>query len=101
MASRLELHKKLCDILGSRNVYYRPPASVNMKYPAIKYDLKGYKKVYANAGAYRLIPSYEVTLIDHDPDSPCVEKILALPYCQFDRSYPADNLNHFVFTLFN
>ena len=101
MASRLELHKTLCDILGSRNVYYQPPASVNMKYPAIRYDLQGYKKVYANAGAYRLLPSYKLTLIDTNPDSPYVARILALPYCQFDRSYPADNLNHFIFTLFN
>jgi hypothetical protein len=29
-----------------------------------------------------------------------VDDILALPYCQFDRSYVSDNLNHFVFTLY-
>lgn len=99
MASRLELHEKFCRILGSRNVYYQPPSA--MKYPAILYNLKGYTKVYANAGAYRLLPLYEVTLIDYNPDSQYVEQILQLPYCKFDRRYVADNLNHFTFTLSN
>lgn len=99
MASRLELHETFCKILGSRNVYYQPPSVMN--YPAIKYELDGYTKVYANAGVYRIVPSYKATLIDYNPDSPFVEKILALPYCRFDRSYPADGLNHFVFKISN
>lgn len=85
---------------GDSHVYFQPPESRKMKYPAIRYNLKGIRKVYANNGTYRLLPSYEVTLIDQNPDSEYFEKILALPYCTFDRAYPANNLNHFVFTLF-
>ena len=39
MGNRLELHEIFCDILGSRNAYFQPPASVKMNYPAIKYSL--------------------------------------------------------------
>ena len=40
MASRLELQTKFENILGSRNVYFQPPASVQMRYPAIVYSRK-------------------------------------------------------------
>ena len=36
---RLELHEILCTILGSRNVYFQPPESIKMNYPAIVYGL--------------------------------------------------------------
>ena len=32
MDRRLKLHEELCDILGSRNVYFQPPETVKMKY---------------------------------------------------------------------
>lgn len=85
---------------GDSHVYFQPPESRKMKYPAIRYKLKGYRKVYANNGAYRLTPSYEVTLIDRNPDSVYVEKMLQLQHCAFDRHYPSNDLNHFVFTLY-
>ena len=37
MANRLDLQALLEDLLGSRNVYYQPPESVKMNYPAIVY----------------------------------------------------------------
>lgn len=39
MASRLNLQTFLEEILESRNVYFQPPESVKMKYPAIVYAL--------------------------------------------------------------
>ena len=35
---RLALHELLCEKLGSRNVYFQPPESIKMKYPAIVYS---------------------------------------------------------------
>ena len=101
MSSRLDLHTILCEILGSRNVYFQPPSSVRMQYPAIVYSRKDIEKRSANDGAYRKLPSYEVILVDKNPDSPFVEKILDLPYCSFDRHYESDNLNHDVFTIYH
>lgn len=101
MASRLNLQTKLEEILGSRNVYYQPPASVKMKYPAIVYRRKNIETRFANNVVYMQSSSYEVVLIDKNPDSEFVDKILRLPYCSYDRHYTSDNLNHDVFTIYN
>ena len=101
MANRLDLHETLCAVLGTRNVYFQPPASVQMKYPAIVYSLENFSSSHANNSSYVRMPSYELTLIDKNPDSEFVEKLLQLPYCSFDRPYPKDNLNHWVFTIYN
>ena len=101
MASRLDLQTKFEEILGSRNVYYQPPASVKMQYPAIVYRRKDVDTRFANNVVYMLSSSYEVVLIDKNPDSEFVDKILRLPYCSYDRHYTADNLNHDVFTIYN
>lgn len=100
MASRLELQSKFEDILGSRNVYFQPPSSVRMQYPAIVYSRKDIEGRFANDKIYRKLPCYEAILIDKNPDSEFIDKILDLPYCSFDRHYEADNLNHDVFTIF-
>jgi hypothetical protein len=52
MASRLALHEIRCEILDSRNVYFQPPASVKMKYPAIVYGLEDIQNRFANDGVY-------------------------------------------------
>lgn len=100
MPSRLELQTELEKILGSRNVYFQPPSSVRIQYRAIIYSRKDIEKRFANDSVYRKLKCYELVLIDKDPDSEYVEKILDLPYCSFDRHYTADNLNHDVFTLY-
>ena len=104
---RLELDKTLARIIaitesdGDRHTYYNPPSSVRMRYPAIRYSLNGINTNYANDGAYRTVPSYSVILIDEDPDTRYLEKILDIPYCRFNRFYRADNLNHWEFTIYN
>lgn len=100
MADRLDLQAQLEGILESRNVYFQPPASVQMQYPAIKYSLKDVIVRHANNLSYMMHSGYELILIDKNPDSQYVKKLLELPYCSFDRSYYADNLNHFVFTVY-
>ena len=37
MDKRQTLQSELEAILGSRNVYYQPPANLKMQYPAIRY----------------------------------------------------------------
>ena len=100
MSRRLELHEILCDILGSRNVYYQPPESVKMSYPAIVYSRNDIRNKFADDITYMQSHEYEVTVIDKNPDSEIVEKISALPTCRFNRHYASDNLNHDVFTLY-
>ena len=101
MSDRLNLQATFETILGSRNVYFQPPQSVKINYPAIVYYRKNIESKYADNGAYITTPAYEAMLIDKNPDSPFIEKILAIPYCSFDRHYTADNLNHDVFVIYN
>ena len=100
MDSRLELHEILCDVLGSRHVYFQPPSSVKMVYPAIVYSRNSIGNDFANDLVYKQSLGYTVTVIDEDPDSNVVEKISRLPMCRFDRHFTSDNLNHDVFTIF-
>ena len=39
MSKRKDLQKLLEQTLGSRNVYFQPPATIKMQYPAIRYEL--------------------------------------------------------------
>ena len=97
---RSELSVLLRETLGSSHVYFQPPESIKMTYPAIVYALDGIKTVHADDGVYLSHRRYSVTVIDKNPDSILVEKMLALPYCSFNRYYTSDHLNHFVFTLY-
>ena len=45
MASRLDLQTFLEELLESKNVYFQPPESVKMKYPAIVYALDDIENV--------------------------------------------------------
>lgn len=100
MNRRLELHEKLCGILGTRNVYFQQPESIKMSYPAIVYKLDKINEIYANGSGYLACKRYSIILIDRDPDTIYLDKMLALPMCRFERFYPADNLNHYVFSLY-
>lgn len=100
MNTRLELHEKLCEILGSRNVYFQPPESVKMRYPAIRYSRDDIDDIYADDLSYVQSPVYQIIVIDPNPDSEIPMKIKQLPMCTYDRHYAADNLNHDVFTIY-
>lgn len=100
MDRRLELHELLCDVLGSRNVYFQPPGNVQMEYPAIRYSRNRIENTSADNIIYRQNTSYRITVIDYDPDSEIVERVSAIPGIVYDRSYVADNLNHDSFILF-
>ena len=100
MSSRIELQTKLEELLGSSNVYYQPPENLKMSYPAIVYSLDDIKRTSADDVAYLQTRCYEIIVIDKKPDNVVIDKILNLPLCDFDRHYVADNLNHYVFTLY-
>lgn len=100
MANRLYLQTELEKLLGSRNVYFQPPASVKMCYPAIVYSIKSIDNIHANDTVYMQNKAYELILIDENPDSEFIDKISRLPACKFDRFYEKDNLNHYAFTLY-
>ena len=100
MASRLSLHNELKEVLGLSNVYFQPPESIKMRYPAIVYELDSILKDYANDESYSVKKRYKATLITDNPDTEIVDALVNLPYCEYDRSYISDNLYHFNFKLY-
>lgn len=99
------LHDILSSIDGVAKVYYQPPSKEQLVYPCILYSLNRYDVKYSNGSRYLTWPSYEVTLIDRNPESMIQKSIMDLGiveptcYVRFDRLYTADNLNHWVYTL--
>lgn len=100
MKTRLQLQEMLENLIGNNHVYYRPPASVKMKYPAIVYRLSGFDNKHANNKVYKQMKRYTLTIIDKKPDNPVIDILSIQPLCSFDRHYEADGLNHDVFTLY-
>jgi len=99
MASRTDLQTLLESTLGSSNVYFQPPPSLQMGYPCIVYSRSDIDTAYAANLPYKLTNEYELIAIDSDPDSDIPDNLAALPRCAFSRAYQADQLNHYVFTI--
>lgn len=97
--SRTDLQKLLETVLGSKNVYYRPPESIKMKYPAIVYDMITVDSRFANNTNYLVNARYTITLIEKEADSKYLDKLLELPYCKHTSHYKSEGLEHNRFEL--
>lgn len=93
------LHETLCGVLGSRNVYFQPPESVKIRYPAIIYQRSQIRNDHADDEVYLHRLCYEVTVIDTDPEGKIADKVSLLPKCGFNRHFVSYNLYHDVFTI--
>lgn len=101
MGSRLKLHEELCEVLGSRNVYFHAPESLKMQYDAIRYSLSDKDLKRANDGVYLSTNQYEGIVITYDPDSDLPDRLIKhFQMFNFGKPYVADNLCHFPFTLY-
>ena len=97
-----QLQSLLKELIGSEFVYFQPPASIQMRYPAFVYSLDLINTKFANNVPYNHTDRYQVTLIYSNPDS-IVEvrkKLIALPMCLFQRPFVKDNLNHEIYNLY-
>lgn len=96
---RLELHELLLT-MGASKVYFQPPGKERMVYPCIVYKRARANTIYADDAPYNVTRAYNVTVIDEDPDSPIVEKMMGLRLCSHERHFVSDNLHHDVFILY-
>lgn len=126
MGRRIDLHELICKKFGEigrwvwdspnfeindiasaikaearKHVYYQPPASVKLSYPCVVYKLEDMPIIHADNLPYHHDHSYLLTVIDRDPESVVREKMAELPTCKFVRFFVADNLNHYVFRVYN
>lgn len=98
MATRLELHEKLKQVI-SDHVYYQPPENFKMEYPCIVYDLERDNLIHADDSAYNRKKRYSVTIIDRNPDSSYPDIFSDLFNAGMERHFTADNLHHFSYTI--
>ena len=97
---RLELHSELQRITGLKYLYFQPPESIKIHYPCVIYQLADIGMIHADDAVYKGQKRYTITIVDKDPDSDIPEKLYEMAYVSFDRFYTADNLNHWVFTIY-
>lgn len=98
--TRLDFQTFLETFKGDRKVYFQPPPSVKMSYPAIRYKLYTIDDKPADNLHYAQTTGYEMIYITKNPDDPMIHKLAQLPMCVFNRFYTADNLNHYIYIIF-
>lgn len=82
------------------NVYFQPPANVQMIYPAVVYERIRADTKHADDIPYSRTQQYSLKLITRDPDDTIFEALAALPMCVHERYYVVENLNHDVFNIY-
>ena len=98
MNRRIQLHQILVDLLGSTNVYFQPPSTVQMKFPCIIYSRDARDEKFADNILYLGKDRYSISVVDKNPDSDIPDKVGALPLTSFSQHYVVDNLNHDVYS---
>jgi hypothetical protein len=83
------------------HVYFQPPATVKMEYPAIVYNRDIAETKFADNLPYRHDKRYSVTLISRNPlEDEIYDKLAHLPMSTYERFFTAGNLNHDVFNIY-
>ena len=100
MGTRVDLQNLFIGLMGNKNVYYDPPESKKLSYPAIVYSKSDIWIDKADDVNYRKKTRYDVVIIDRLPDNPVINTLLELPYCSYDRHYVSDNLHHDSLTIY-
>lgn len=100
MGTRLELQSQLESLLGSTNVYFQPPESIKIKYPAIVYSLRNFREVPADNRTYLRKRLYRVQFISRNPDNDIIDKLLDMEYCSSEGRFVVDSLYHDNFDLY-
>lgn len=98
--TRDQLNETLIKILGSKAVYYQPPASLRMQYPCIRYAPANIDRKAADNQGYLLTDHYTLTYISKSPDRSVPMKLLRLPRCTQNQVYTSDGLYHEVFSIY-
>jgi hypothetical protein len=98
MVRRHDLNDILLNLC--ENVYFQPPANVQMNYPAIVYERDKADTKYGDDKPYSLTKKYSVSLISRDPDEAIFEALAALPMCAHERFFVVNNLNHDMFYIY-
>lgn len=98
---RKELQIILENILGSDQVYFQPPETIKMSYPAIVFSFDSIDNKKANNKQYITRFVFHATLITKSVNSDqFLNALLNLEYCSLDKPYMSDGLYHYPFTIY-
>lgn len=100
MGTRLEFQAVLQDIQDGVSVYFQPPSSVLMSYPAVVYNRDSNLATYADNAIYTNKIRYQVTVIDRDPDSLIPDKVMKLPLSKYVRHFTTEGLYHDIYDVY-
>lgn len=103
MARRLELLALLESLMDPEhvgNVYYQPPPTVKLSYPAIIYSKDSARTDFADGIPYIHSKRWQIMIISQNPDDPLPDKVARLPKCLFASHYTVQNLYHDVYNLY-
>ena len=101
MKGRLIVHNRLEAALGSSNVYFQPPETSKIKYPAVIYNLTDFIHQPADNTGYINFERYTATYIHKNPDVDLRREMFGqFSMCRFDRRYVKDNLYHDVYSIY-
>jgi len=99
-----QLRSYLENILEEKDLeatlYIQPPEGMKMTYPCIAITRDSGDTKFADNAPFRHQKRYTLTAIDEDPEGPWYDLLASLPRSKHNRSFPAENLNHDVFTMF-
>lgn len=99
MGKRVDLQHELESFIS--NVYYQPPSTIKMTYPCIVYFKNSKSTERANDSRYLGTQGYQITLMEHNPDSEIADDIEGhFEHCAISQYFTVDNLNHTTLNLF-
>lgn len=86
----------ICD-----NVYFEPPESIKLKYPAIIYTRNNIHLSSADDINYKMSKGYKITVIDKDPDSEILKLLIdKFSMLSFEQHFKLEGFNHDIFSLY-
>lgn len=100
MGTRLELQTALEATQEGVNVYFQPPDSIKIVYPAIIYNRDYQHDDHADNIRYAYCRRYQVMVIDRDPDSAIPDKVSELPMSKYVRHFTTEGLNHDIYYVY-
>jgi hypothetical protein len=97
---RTDFQSVLEGLQEGTSVYFQPPSSLSLDYPAIVYNRDFGKTEFADNTPYVGTWRYLVIVMDRNPDSPLVDLMQKMPMTSYVRHFARDNLNHDVFYVY-
>lgn len=99
--TREVLHNRLISVIGVKNAYFQPPATLKMQYPCIIYSVLAFESVFADNKNYLTDTAYNVIYVTKNPDNDVYYRMLnGFDKCTFVNYYIFDNLHHYKFKLY-